>query len=63
MSDMAKKHSTGTKYDDDHRMPFGKYSGQRLGDVPDSYWLWFLEQDWCDNYPNLVEYANHVVDE
>jgi uncharacterized protein (DUF3820 family) len=44
-------------------MPFGKHKGQRLGNVPDSYWRWFLGQDWCDEYPQLVEYANLIEDE
>ena len=54
--------SKRTRLDDDSRMPFGKYRGQRLGDVPDSYWRWFLSQDWCDEWPDLVEYAN-LIDE
>lgn len=62
MNDMAKKHSTGTKLDDNSIMPFGKYVGERLGDVPDSYLRWFLWQEWCDDYPDLVEYANHILD-
>lgn len=45
---------------DDSKMPFGKHKGKRLGDVPDSYWRWFLEQDWCDEWPDLVEYANLI---
>lgn len=48
---------------DDDRMPFGKYRHTRLGEVPDHYWRWFLSQEWCDEYPELVEYANHVVED
>lgn len=59
MSDYSKR----TTLHDDSRMPFGKYKGQRLGEVPDSYWRWFLSQDWCDEWPDLVEYANLVVEE
>ena len=54
--------SNQTKRHDDNLMPFGKWKGQRLGEVPDSYWKWFLRQDWCDRYPKLVEYANLVVE-
>ena len=36
---------------------------KRLGDIPDDYWLWFLRQPWCDEWPALVEYANVVVEE
>ena len=53
----------GTNLTDDSRMPFGKHKGERLGEVPDRYWLWFLEQEWCDQWPDLVEYANLCVDE
>lgn len=28
-----------------HRMPFGKYSGRRLIDLPEAYLLWFRERD------------------
>ena len=48
---------------DDSVMPWGKYGGTRLGDVPDHYWIWFLRQSWCDQHPELVEYANNVVDD
>ena len=32
------------------QMPFGKYSGRRLIDLPEAYVLWFKEK----GYPNLV---------
>lgn len=52
-----------TALHDDDKMPFGKHKGQRLGDVPDSYWRWFLQQDWAEQYPDLLEYAKLVEDE
>jgi uncharacterized protein (DUF3820 family) len=52
-----------TTLHDDSPMPFGKHKGQRLGEVPDSYWRWFLRQEWCDEHPQLVDYANLVDDE
>ena len=55
--------SERTSLHDDDTMPFGKWKGNRLGAVPDHYWRWFLDQDWCDNYPDLVEYANHIMEE
>jgi uncharacterized protein (DUF3820 family) len=39
-------------------MPFGKHKGKPLGKIPSQYWEWFLDQDWCDEYPDLVQYAN-----
>lgn len=55
--------SNRTERSDDDKMPFGKHKGERLGDVPDSYWRWFLGQQFCDNYPDLVQYANLVDDD
>jgi hypothetical protein len=53
----------GTPLTDDDRMTWSrKYMGRRLGEVPDHFWLWFLEQDWCDKYPDYVEYAKCVED-
>jgi len=47
---------------DDDIMPFGKYKGERLGNVPDHYLVWFLKQEWSGEWPDLVEYAK-VVEE
>ncbi len=33
-----------------HYMPFGKYTGERLRDVPSGYLVWLL--DHCDLYPD-----------
>ena len=51
------------RLNDDDRMPWGKWCGVKLVDVPDDYWRWFLSQKWCDDHPELVEYANLVVEE
>ena len=55
------RYSNVSKLDDDSRMTFGKHKGKRLGEIEDGYWHWFLCQDWCDSYPDLVEYANRCV--
>lgn len=55
--------SNRSKLHDDDKMPFGKHAGKRLGEVPDQYWRWFLSEPWCEEYPALVEYANHCVDD
>jgi uncharacterized protein (DUF3820 family) len=46
-----------SKLHDDSIMPFGKYKGEKLGKIPDHYWLWFKEQDWASKYPDLLAYA------
>lgn len=28
-----------------YRMPFGKWSGERLADIPESYFAWLRKQD------------------
>lgn len=41
-----------------------KYRGWRLGEIPDSFWRWLLDQDWAEEkYPEYVEYAELVEDE
>lgn len=49
--------SERTTLHDDSPMPFGKHKGMRLGDIPDSYWMWFLDQTWSSQWPDLVSYA------
>ena len=55
--------SINFRLNDDSKMPVGTHKGKRLGEIPDSYWLWFIRQDWCDKYPDLVEYANVLIDD
>ena len=57
-----KKLSNVSKMNDDSIMMFGTHTGKRLGDMPDHWFKWFLSQKWCDNYPDLVEYANKVIE-
>lgn len=55
--------SNRTKLNDDDRMPFGKHKGKRLGEVPDCYWFWFLDQEWAKDHPDLLAYAKLVEEE
>lgn len=55
--------SNRTKLHDGDLMPFGKYKDKPIGEVPDSYWRWFLTQTFCDQFPDLVEYANLIVED
>ena len=48
--------------DDNSLMPFGKHKGERLELVPASYLLWFAEQEWCDTWPDLLEYVNEHLE-
>jgi uncharacterized protein (DUF3820 family) len=55
----------GRRMTDDDFLPFqkGKFAGYRLGKIPDWWFRWFLQQDWCDDWPDLVEYANVIVED
>lgn len=38
-------------------IPFGKYKGLDLDDVPADYLLWLGEQDWLeDKFPEVADY-------
>jgi uncharacterized protein (DUF3820 family) len=40
----------------DTPMPFGKYKGKLICDLPNSYIFWLLDQDWVvKDWPNLYE--------
>lgn len=45
----------------DTKMPFGKHKGQDLDDVPASYLLWFYEQDWAMQYPEVLKYVKKNI--
>lgn len=32
---------------DNSIMPFGKYKGEKLANIPASYFLWLNDQEWC----------------
>lgn len=45
------------KLEDRSIMPFGRHHGKRLDQVPASYLLWCLDQEWCAReWPPLIEY-------
>ena len=59
----SKRRRNHKRMTDDDLMPWGKHADKPLGDVPDDYWQWFLRQDWCDEWPDLVEYANTLIED
>ena len=46
--------------DDDSLMPFGKFKGERMEDIPAWYLLWLLKQDWITDWPDVHEYILDV---
>jgi len=46
-------------------IPFGKFSRasnrKTLEEIPSDYLQWFENQDWCDNYPELLEAVGRVL--
>ena len=47
--------------DDNSSMPFGAHKGKKMLDVPMPYLRWFLEQDWAQKWPAVVQYAKRAV--
>lgn len=43
---------------DDSRMMWGTHKGERLSDIPNSYWRWLSKQDWLDKWPALADYID-----
>lgn len=33
--------------DDNHIIAFGKFKGEKLANIPASYFIWLNKQDWC----------------
>ena len=42
---------------DESPMPFGKWKGSKVGDIPDDYFAWLLDQDWKSKWPAVRDYA------
>ena len=43
-------------------LPFGRYEGIDISDVPDSYLIYLLESDWFDKkYPHLVKKLDEEI--
>jgi hypothetical protein len=49
--------------DETDSIPFGKYAGTPLGEVPAGYLLWLFEQPWLQtSWPDLYEYIEDNQD-
>jgi hypothetical protein len=53
----GKKNPDDEETKDSDIMPFGKYKGEKIGDVPASYLLWFADSDLAKSWPMLAEYV------
>lgn len=59
---LAEEWSTSAAPDEEDLMPFGKYEGEPIDTIPETYWAWLLEQEWFEGkYPRLFEYACEVA--
>lgn len=47
--------------EDDDEMPFGKYKGEPMREVPEDYLLWLADQEWIERWPRLLGYINQEV--
>jgi len=50
------------KLTDKHIMPCHSFKGFPLSVVPNTYWLWFIQQDMASDYPQIIEYANKKLE-
>lgn len=48
------------KMNDESIMPFGDYKGQKLANIPASYFLWLDKQVWCSR--EMKEYIKENMD-
>ena len=46
--------------DQEYYMPWGKYKGESIDDVPRSYLNWLMEQEWIEEIKNAKLY-NMVI--
>jgi len=46
---------------DESIMPFGRYKGQKLANVPASYLLWCYDQEWCRGHLKVYIEDNKEV--
>ena len=42
-------------------MPWGKYHGKLLKEIPRDYWEWFFDQKWAKSHKALFAYARDVL--
>lgn len=49
-------------WDDDTVMPWGKWKGRRMEDVPGDYLHWLIEQSWVAKWPGLHAYLKKNAD-
>ena len=48
---------------DQDTIPFGKFKGRYLRDLPDWYLVWLYGQEWCKkDYPGLFDYVVRNAD-
>lgn len=52
-----------TPWTDTTKIPWGKYRGELLKNVPADYLLWLLKQDWIKKWPGLLDYLKKHEDQ
>ena len=59
-NNLKKRRQNSSDNTTDAQMPFGKYKGQELSEVPDSYLLWLYENGKC--FGELRRYIEDNLD-
>ncbi len=48
---------------EDALCPWGPHQGEKLKDIPDEWWLWFLKQRYAKEWPLLYNYIEPRIDQ
>ena len=56
------KYNSDEPLTDRSQMPFGKYRGRNMANVPSHYLLWIYEQEWIEKWPNVMQYIEDNSD-
>lgn len=51
-----------TQWKDETIMPWGKHKGEKLEDIPATYFLWLQAQSWIPDWPGLHGYIERNLD-
>jgi predicted nucleic acid-binding Zn-ribbon protein len=41
---------------DEDKFPFGKHKDWTYGSIPDSYFIWLIDQPWIGDWPQVKQY-------
>lgn len=54
-----RKNKDNKPWTDETVMPWGKHKGEKLEEIPYSYFLWLMEQSWLGSWPQMKLYIKN----